>query len=64
MGAGFPPFRGGILRYADSIGLDAVVNGLKELASRYGERFEPCDTLLEMQRRGENFYHGGAETQR
>ncbi len=56
LGAGFPPFRGGILHYADSIGVDTVVNGLQELTGRYGDRFAPCDTLLEMQRQGSKFY--------
>jgi 3-hydroxyacyl-CoA dehydrogenase/enoyl-CoA hydratase/3-hydroxybutyryl-CoA epimerase len=40
-GTGFAPFRGGPLRYARSRGVAAVVARLKELAERYGERFEP-----------------------
>jgi 3-hydroxyacyl-CoA dehydrogenase/enoyl-CoA hydratase/3-hydroxybutyryl-CoA epimerase len=40
-GAGFAPFRGGPLAYARARGVDVVVARLKELALRYGARFEP-----------------------
>jgi 3-hydroxyacyl-CoA dehydrogenase/enoyl-CoA hydratase/3-hydroxybutyryl-CoA epimerase len=40
-GAGFPPFRGGPLTYARARGVDAVVARLRELAARYGARFQP-----------------------
>jgi 3-hydroxyacyl-CoA dehydrogenase len=38
MGVGFPPFRGGLLRYADALGLDKVIEGLKELYSHSPKR--------------------------
>jgi 3-hydroxyacyl-CoA dehydrogenase / enoyl-CoA hydratase / 3-hydroxybutyryl-CoA epimerase len=40
-GTGFAPFRGGPLSYARTRGIPAVVARLKELAVRYGARFEP-----------------------
>ena len=40
-GTGFAPFRGGPLAYARSRGVPEVVARLKELAERYGSRFEP-----------------------
>jgi 3-hydroxyacyl-CoA dehydrogenase/enoyl-CoA hydratase/3-hydroxybutyryl-CoA epimerase len=40
-GTGFAPFRGGPLAYARSRGVADVVARLKELAQRYGSRFEP-----------------------
>jgi 3-hydroxyacyl-CoA dehydrogenase / enoyl-CoA hydratase / 3-hydroxybutyryl-CoA epimerase len=40
-GTGFAPFRGGPLTYARARGVMAVVARLKELAARYGERFQP-----------------------
>lgn len=46
LGTGFPPFRGGLLRYADSIGLDRIATGLREFAQRVGPRFEPAPELL------------------
>ena len=40
-GAGFAPFRGGPLHYARQRGIAATVARLRELAARYGSRFEP-----------------------
>ena len=40
-GTGFPPFRGGLLRYADSLGLGRVFSRLDDLAERLGPRFAP-----------------------
>jgi len=52
-GTGFPPFRGGLLRYADSVGNTAVWNGLKSLAEKFGNRLSPADSLKE----GKSFYN-------
>ncbi|MCH7887076.1 MAG: enoyl-CoA hydratase/isomerase family protein [Candidatus Marinimicrobia bacterium] len=46
-GSGFPPFRGGLLRYADSVGNAVVWNGLNSLAERFGSRLSPADSLKE-----------------
>jgi 3-hydroxyacyl-CoA dehydrogenase/enoyl-CoA hydratase/3-hydroxybutyryl-CoA epimerase len=40
-GTGFAPFRGGPLKYARTRGAGAVVARLRELAGRYGDRFQP-----------------------
>ena len=40
-GTGFAPFRGGPINYARERGVQDVVGALEELASRYGNRFEP-----------------------
>jgi len=55
-GTGFPPFRGGLLRYADSLGLEAIRMDLEDYAERFGERFKPADLIVEMAREGRNFY--------
>jgi 3-hydroxyacyl-CoA dehydrogenase/enoyl-CoA hydratase/carnithine racemase len=55
-GTGFPPYRGGILRYADSWGLKNVYVKLLELEKQYGMRFTPADLLREMAASGETFY--------
>lgn len=55
-GFGFPPFRGGPLRYADDLGAERVVADLEHLAERYGARFAPCDVLREQAGRGTKFY--------
>jgi len=56
MGTGFPPFRGGLLKYADSLGLDSIVISLKALAKNHGLRFEPAKLLLSMAKNNETFY--------
>lgn len=48
MGTGFPAFRGGLLKYADSIGIREVVSRMKDLQRKYGQRFEPSALLVEM----------------
>lgn len=56
MGTGFPAFRGGLLRYADSEGLESIVTRLRALAKEYGERFEPAALLVEMADSNAKFY--------
>jgi len=56
MGTGFPPFRGGLLRYADRIGIGFVAQKLKDLAARHGERFTPAPALEKLAASGKGFY--------
>jgi len=55
MGTGFPPFRGGLLRYADSVGLKTVVDALAKLEQKYGMRFAPSEALQRFAGKG-SFY--------
>jgi 3-hydroxyacyl-CoA dehydrogenase/enoyl-CoA hydratase/3-hydroxybutyryl-CoA epimerase len=61
-GTGFAPFHGGVLRYVDARGTQAVVARLEALqASVHGEgeragRFEPAPLLLELARAGRTFH--------
>ncbi len=59
-GIGFPPFRGGLLRYADKLGAKAIVDKLEIYTRKYGERFSPPRSLLEMARTGQGFYDLGS----
>jgi 3-hydroxyacyl-CoA dehydrogenase/enoyl-CoA hydratase/3-hydroxybutyryl-CoA epimerase len=56
MGTGFPPFRGGPLRFADSLVPKTVVQRLEALRARYGARFEPAPLLEELARKDRTFY--------
>ena len=56
-GTGFPPYRGGILRYADKWGLDKVYAKLKELEKAYGVHFKPAGMIKEMADTGKKFYN-------
>ena len=55
-GIGFPPFRGGLLRYADKLGAGTVVEKLEGFAKKYGDRFTPPQSLVEMAKTGKGFY--------
>jgi 3-hydroxyacyl-CoA dehydrogenase/enoyl-CoA hydratase/carnithine racemase len=55
-GTGFPPYRGGILRYADKWGLKNVYEKLVELEKQYGLRFQPAKLIKEMAESGKTFY--------
>lgn len=56
-GTGFPPYRGGIFKYADKWGAKKVLAKLEELEKRYGPRFAPADLLKEMAAAGRTFYN-------
>ena len=56
-GTGFPPFRGGLLRYADSVGVKHIVADLKNFQDRFDQhRFEPSQLLLSMAETNDTFY--------
>ncbi|HEV8600600.1 MAG TPA: fatty acid oxidation complex subunit alpha FadJ [Gemmatimonadales bacterium] len=55
-GIGYPPFRGGPLRYLDSLGAAEVVRTLAALEQAYGPRFTPAPALVELARSGGRYY--------
>lgn len=59
-GAGFPPFRGGPLRHADSLGLPRVEGRLTALRAERGERFQPSPLLSRLAASGGRFTTSGA----
>lgn len=57
MGTGFPPFRGGLLRYADSVGAKYVADQLAMYAStRKANRLKPAAPLLDLAKANKTFY--------
>jgi 3-hydroxyacyl-CoA dehydrogenase/enoyl-CoA hydratase/3-hydroxybutyryl-CoA epimerase/enoyl-CoA isomerase len=55
-GIGFPPFRGGALRYIDAMGVAEFVAVAKRLAGELGALYAPTARLEEMAANGERFY--------
>ncbi len=55
-GTGFPPYLGGILRYADKWGLKNVYQKLVDLEKQYGPRFKPAALIKEMAESSKMFY--------
>lgn len=56
MGTGFPPFNGGVLRYADTTGVKVVLHKLDLLSTVAGENYRPCQLLREKAAAGTTFY--------
>ena len=54
-GAGFPPFRGGPMRHADSVGLRQVESRIGALRAEKGERFAPSALLTRLAGTDGNF---------
>jgi 3-hydroxyacyl-CoA dehydrogenase/enoyl-CoA hydratase/3-hydroxybutyryl-CoA epimerase len=46
-GTGFPPFRGGLLRWADTLGMPTVLARLDGLRREHGPRFEAAALIRE-----------------
>ena len=61
MGTGFPPFRGGLLRFADTIHARTVIARLEDLESRHGPRFAPADLIRRLARDDSSFYESFAD---
>jgi 3-hydroxyacyl-CoA dehydrogenase/enoyl-CoA hydratase/3-hydroxybutyryl-CoA epimerase len=55
-GLGFPPFLGGPFRYADSIGPAELLRRLEHYQDKYGERFTPAPSLIDMVKAGKTFH--------
>ena len=52
MGMGWPPFRGGLLRWADEVGAGAIVQRLEEWSAAIDARFAPSEALRARRRTG------------
>ncbi len=57
MGTGFPPFRGGLLKYADSVGSKYVADQLQIYAQKGAERLKPSPALIQMAKTEAKFYN-------
>jgi 3-hydroxyacyl-CoA dehydrogenase/enoyl-CoA hydratase/3-hydroxybutyryl-CoA epimerase/3-hydroxyacyl-CoA dehydrogenase/enoyl-CoA hydratase/3-hydroxybutyryl-CoA epimerase/enoyl-CoA isomerase len=57
LGIGFPAFRGGILRWADTLGLPAVLDRLKRYEG-LGPRFHPTEQMRRLAAEGKGVYPG------
>ncbi|HSM03280.1 MAG TPA: 3-hydroxyacyl-CoA dehydrogenase NAD-binding domain-containing protein [Longimicrobiales bacterium] len=56
MGTGFPPFRGGLLRFADDQHPRAILERMQALRAQIGPRFEPAPVLIDLAADNRTFY--------
>lgn len=65
MGTGFPPFRGGLLRYADGLSVREVRLRLEDYEHKLGQRFRLAPLVVRLAEAGRGFYDtpavGGAD---
>ncbi|MFN8213683.1 MAG: hypothetical protein U0R27_08570 [Candidatus Nanopelagicales bacterium] len=54
-GIGFPPWTGGVLQYINGYGLSEFVARARDLAAKYGPRFEPPASLVARAESGEQY---------
>lgn len=54
-GYGWPIYRGGPMRYADSIGLETVYKSLLEYQEKFGDEFKPAPLLERLVKEGKTF---------
>jgi enoyl-CoA hydratase/3-hydroxyacyl-CoA dehydrogenase len=52
LGMGFPPFRGGVVKWADTVGVKRIHARLSEWAAAYGPFFAPSDFLTAAAKEG------------
>jgi 3-hydroxyacyl-CoA dehydrogenase/enoyl-CoA hydratase/3-hydroxybutyryl-CoA epimerase len=55
MGIGFPPQTGGVYQCINAYGMQAFVERCRELADKYGERFNPPQLLVDRAAKDEQF---------
>jgi 3-hydroxyacyl-CoA dehydrogenase / enoyl-CoA hydratase / 3-hydroxybutyryl-CoA epimerase len=55
-GLGFPPFRGGPMRYVDATGPAEVLRRMRGYEDRYGARWAPAPALVERAKTGKGIY--------
>jgi 3-hydroxyacyl-CoA dehydrogenase/enoyl-CoA hydratase/3-hydroxybutyryl-CoA epimerase len=60
LGWGFAPFHGGALRFIDSTGAPAFVARARELAAKFGPRFEPAAGVVQAAQAGRPYATAGA----
>ena len=55
MGIGFPPFRGGALKYADELGMANIISKCEQYAS-LGKLYEPTESMKQMAADGKSYF--------
>jgi 3-hydroxyacyl-CoA dehydrogenase len=54
-GFGFPRYRGGLLFWADQIGVKKIYDTMREWEKTYGDRWKPANLIKELAESGKSF---------
>ena len=57
-GTGFPAYKGGLLTYANEVGLKNILESLRKFEKDYGNRFAPSNLLIKLVKEDEDFETG------
>ena len=57
-GTGFPPYKGGILSYANEVGIEFIVSQLQVFEEKYGQRFQVSSLLKKLALEKKDFTTG------
>ena len=57
-GTGFPAYKGGLLTYANEVGLKNILESLRKFERDYGSRFAPSNLLIKLVEEHEDFETG------
>jgi 3-hydroxyacyl-CoA dehydrogenase/enoyl-CoA hydratase/3-hydroxybutyryl-CoA epimerase len=55
-GTGFAPFLGGVLGYADSVGIKTIHQRLDHMSKVAGDNYKPAQLIVDKAAKGESFY--------
>jgi len=55
-GLGFPPFKGGLLFWADTIGAKELLNRVEAVQKEAGDRIQPTEMLIDLAKSNGKFY--------
>ena len=58
LGMGFPPFRGGVVHWADQVGAGRIAARLREWCTAYGGIYQPCPYLEDCAVQGRSLAEG------
>ncbi len=59
LGLGFPSFRGGPIRYAETVGLSVLLKTAQDLEKTHGALFAPPRILVDLANKNGSFFSGG-----
>ena len=54
----FPAYKGGLLTYANEVGLKNILESLRKFEKDYGSRFAPSNLLIKLVEQHEDFETG------